>query len=91
MPTATIQLPSSVYQLAEQASTRRGFTVPQFLAEVIKEQLAPTPSAPSPAWKDVPWMQTAGALADLHEENKRIKALLTAEFRSPPSTASCAS
>jgi len=77
MSTATIELPQEVYHLAKQTAKERH--VP--LADLVASALRTTVDRP---WMKTPWMKTAGALADLHEENKRIKALLTEEFRTLP-------
>jgi len=71
---STIKLPSAVLKLAEQAARARSIPVTDFLTEAVQN------TARRP-WMKTPWMKTAGNLADLHEENKRIKALITEEFR----------
>jgi len=70
----TVELPSAVLKLAEQAARARSIPLTDLVAEAVQK----TASRP---WMKTPWMKTAGALADLHEENKRIKALITEEFR----------
>jgi len=37
----TLDIRPDIYKLAEQASAERGFTVPEFLNEVIEKRLAP--------------------------------------------------
>jgi len=77
MTTATIELPQELYARAEQTAKAQHIA----LSDLVADALQATVSQP---WMKTPWMKTAGALADLHEENKRIKALITEEFRTLP-------
>jgi len=74
----TIQIPPEAAALAAEAARSRDLDVSDFVAQAVR-------SAATRPWMKTPWMQTAGALADLREENKRIKALIAEEFRTLPS------
>ncbi|KXU35785.1 hypothetical protein AXK11_05420 [Cephaloticoccus primus] len=78
MPAATIELPQEIYELAEREAHARNIGLSDFVAQAVQKS-----ATARPAWKDVPWMKTAGALADLHDETIRIQRLIDEEFGLP--------
>ena len=82
----TLDLPDAALRQAKAVAADHGVTLQQFVAEAVDEKLRRA-SGPriSGGDADPPWMAGFGALADLREENRRIEALIEAEFEKLPS------
>lgn len=81
----TLDLPAAALRRAKAAAADHGVTLQQLVAEAVDEKLRRA-SGPRTSGRDAdpPWMAGFGGLADLREENRRIEALIEAEFEKLP-------
>ena len=81
----TIELPDATFRQAKALAAARGTTLKQFFTEALDEKLRRcarerNESETNEGEADPPWMAGFGALADLSSENRRINAVIEAEF-----------
>jgi|GEM_PF-5077309 len=68
----TLDLRPDVYRRAEQASAERGFTVPEFLNEVIEERLAPPTGSDSQHFDEEELAKQRAIFRKVMRENRNI-------------------
>lgn len=81
----TIELPDATFRQAKALAAARGTTLKQFFTDALDEKLRrcvreTSESETNEGEADPPWMAGFGALADLSSENRRINAVIEAEF-----------
>jgi hypothetical protein len=72
----TLEIPDSVFRMAKATVAELGIPLREFVTTAVQEKL----SSPK-AENNKPWMQSAGSLHHLHEENVRIGQLVEETFR----------
>jgi len=68
----TLDLRPDLYRRVEQASAERGFTVPEFLNEVIEERLAPPTGSNSQHFDEEELAKQRAAFEEVLREDRNI-------------------
>ena len=76
----TVELPDAAFRQAKVIASARGMTLKQLLTEALDEKLRRYAGNVNGEVQDPPWMAGFGELSDLAAENRRIEALVEAEF-----------
>ncbi len=71
----TLDLPDPLFRRVKAAAELQGYSLKDFISNVLAEKLDTASQAPGK-----PWMKGFGALAHLGEETRRIDQLIAAEF-----------
>ena len=75
-----IELPSTTLRRAMAAAASRGITLQQFITEALDEKLRRGAATTDGSATAPVWMMGFGELSDLALENRRIEAIIEAEF-----------
>lgn len=73
----TLEIPDEVFREAKSHAALRGIPFRQLVTEALESHKTSRDTEQS---ETPPWMQGFGELAHLHEETKRIDAIIQAEF-----------
>ena len=76
----TVELPDAAFRQAKALAAGRGITLKQFLTEALDEKLRRGVTTTDGAATEPAWMAGFGELSDLALENRRIEAIIEAEF-----------
>lgn len=73
----TIELPEALFREAKATAAREGISLKDFFTEAVARKLGKNEpyASKKPAWADA-----FGGLKHLHKENRRIEAVISAEF-----------
>jgi hypothetical protein len=74
----TLEIPDPLFRKVKSKAAERGQTLKDFVAEALREKLAPGTSMGR--LDEVPWMQGFGRLRRLRKETVRIQARIDAAF-----------
>lgn len=75
----TLDIPDPIFRQAKARAALRGVSLRQFVTEAIEEKVA-APAARRSGLAEPPWMRGFGALADLHDETRRVDACIAETF-----------
>ena len=75
-----IDLPDATLQAAKIVAACRGVPLRQLFIEALEEELRRCAQHSDCAEDEPPWMAGFGALSDLADENRRVLAVIDAEF-----------
>lgn len=74
----TLEIPDPLFRKAKATAAERGQSLKEFVADALREKLAPQAAGPRSA--DPEWMQGFGKLKRLHRETARIQTVIDREF-----------
>lgn len=74
----TLQIPDPLFRKAKSIAAARGQSLKDFVAEALRDKLAPSSNPPRPIEPD--WMQGFGKLKRLRKETVRVQAAIDQEF-----------
>jgi len=71
----TLEIPDQIFRKAKATSAALGIPLREYVTQAVQEKLSMSSKLPGK-----PWLECAGELAHLHEENGRIQKIVEEEF-----------
>ncbi len=75
----TLDIPDPIFRQAKARAALRGVSLRQFVTEAIEDKVNAQASRRTRS-AEPPWMRGFGALADLHEETRKVDASIAEAF-----------
>jgi hypothetical protein len=76
----TLDIPDPIFRQAKARAALRGVSLRQFVTEALEEKVCGGPASVRADSVQPPWMRGFGALADLHQETRKVNACIAEAF-----------